>query len=228
MRHNMSPIRSDVKHKLWQKGASCAIFYFMQLNEAIRAARIDLGLSQKKLAEMAGIQRRQLATMEQGGNVTLKTLRKVLVHLPNLTKFSIDAVEGAVDRAPQPPNHKHQAFVLGTDLMMMLQSMLITLNSGGHSTLRELAALRRAKEILRRAFGYTPEQLAASREALWSDEFPGLATLIGDADESLDGLFVEEDEDADDTPGVDDEGTNETPLADDEDSGEPDEPEPVP
>src|SRR5688572_5667378 len=113
------------------KRRTLCYFLLMQLNEAIRAARIDLGLSQKKLAEMAGVQRRQLATMEQGGNVTLKTLRKVLVHLPNLTKFSLDAVEGAVEREPSTPNHKHQAFVLGTDLMMMIQSMLITINSGG-------------------------------------------------------------------------------------------------
>jgi len=188
----------------------------MQLNEAIRAARIDLGLSQKKLAELAGVQRRQLATMEAGGNVTLKTLRKVLLHLPNLKNFSIDAVEGAVEREPAPPDHKHQMFVLGTDLMMMVQSKLITMNSGGSTTASELAALRRAKEILRRALGFTPEQLAASREALWHDEFPGLATLIGDADESLDESLVEDDEEAD-----------EASLADDEDSAEP-EPDPVP
>lgn len=46
---------------------------------------------------MAGIQRRQLATLESGGNVTLATLRKVLKKLPNLEGFTIDVVNVTVD-----------------------------------------------------------------------------------------------------------------------------------
>lgn len=70
----------------------------MLLPEAVRKARKDLGLSQKRLAELAGIQRRQLATLEDGGNVTLVTLRKVLAQLPNLETFTFDAVPATVRR----------------------------------------------------------------------------------------------------------------------------------
>ena len=65
----------------------------MQLHDAVRWARAEKKLSQQKLAEMAGIQRRQLATLEKGGNVTLATVRKVLAQLPNLKKFELDLVD---------------------------------------------------------------------------------------------------------------------------------------
>lgn len=72
----------------------------MLLHDAIHHARIELKLSQKKLSEMAGVQRRQLSTLEKGGNVTLSTLRKVMAQLPNLESFTIDAVRADVTRKP--------------------------------------------------------------------------------------------------------------------------------
>jgi transcriptional regulator with XRE-family HTH domain len=72
----------------------------MLLHEAVRKARQELSLSQKKLAEQAGIQRRQLATLEKGGNITLATLRKVIAQLPNLETFTIDAVNVNVNLVP--------------------------------------------------------------------------------------------------------------------------------
>lgn len=78
----------------------------MQLHEAVRHARQEIGLSQKKLAELAGIQRRQLATLEKGGNVTLATLRKVIAHLPNLESFTIDAVNVNVNFVPMRLDEK--------------------------------------------------------------------------------------------------------------------------
>ena len=187
----------------------------MQLNEAVRQARIDLGLSQKKLAEMAGVQRRQLATLETGGNVTLKTLRKVLLHLPNLTNFSIDSADGAVERGSAQPSQKSKAFLLGTDLILMVHQVLHAVNAGKRAG-RELNALRRAADVLRTALNYTPERLAEMREMLWADEFPGLPTLIAPDDETL---MAEEDE------TLDDDDSDETALEDDEDSVGPD---PVP
>ena len=71
----------------------------MELNDAVKKARKELGLSQQKLAEMAGIQRRQLATLESGGNVTLATVRKVIAQLPNLQSFAVDAVQISPGRA---------------------------------------------------------------------------------------------------------------------------------
>lgn len=73
----------------------------MELNDAVKKARKELGLSQQKLAEMAGIQRRQLATLESGGNVTLATIRKVIAQLPNLGSFAVDAVRISPGRTPR-------------------------------------------------------------------------------------------------------------------------------
>ena len=75
----------------------------MQLHEAIRYARLEKKLSQKKLSAMAGIQRRQLATLESGGNVTLATVRKVLAQLSNLETFTLETVSVNVASEPPPP-----------------------------------------------------------------------------------------------------------------------------
>jgi transcriptional regulator with XRE-family HTH domain len=62
----------------------------LELHEEIRRARKDLGLSQAQLSALCGVQRRQLSTLEQGGNVTLNTLRKVIGFLPNLEQFTFE------------------------------------------------------------------------------------------------------------------------------------------
>jgi transcriptional regulator with XRE-family HTH domain len=80
----------------------------MLLHEAVKKARKDLRLSQKSLADLAGIQRKQLATLETGGNITLATKRKVLAHLPNLETFSLGAVTAMV-RRQVPPEEQFQA-----------------------------------------------------------------------------------------------------------------------
>lgn len=70
------------------------------LGEEIRLARIGHGLTQSKLARDAGVPRSQLRKLEEGGNVTLETVRKVLAQLPNLRSVSLGAVEmhtGAID-----------------------------------------------------------------------------------------------------------------------------------
>ena len=72
----------------------------MLLQEAVKAARKELGLSQKKLAELAGIQRRQLATLEGGGNVTLATVKKVIAQLPNLQSFTLDSIRITTSAGP--------------------------------------------------------------------------------------------------------------------------------
>lgn len=64
----------------------------LELHEEIRRARKDLDLSQEQLAALAGIQRRQLSTLERGGNVTLATLRKVVRLLPNLKEFKFEHI----------------------------------------------------------------------------------------------------------------------------------------
>ena len=63
------------------------------LNEDVRAARLAAGLSQAELARRAGIPRPQLRFLEDGGNVTIATIRKVAAVLPNLKRVSLGEVE---------------------------------------------------------------------------------------------------------------------------------------
>jgi transcriptional regulator with XRE-family HTH domain len=75
----------------------------MNLPEAIRHARKDLGLSQAALAHLCGVQRRQISVLERGGNVTMNTVRRVLRHLPNLHRFTLDTATVGVNPAPSEP-----------------------------------------------------------------------------------------------------------------------------
>ena len=56
----------------------------MKLHEQIRQARQDHGLSQMRLAKLAGVPRSVIQVLEDGGNITLETILRVLTHLPSL------------------------------------------------------------------------------------------------------------------------------------------------
>jgi transcriptional regulator with XRE-family HTH domain len=75
----------------------------MELHEEIRRARKELGLSQGQLSALCGVQRRQLSTLERGGNVTLNTLRKVIGFLPNLEEFTFEQVRMKPTYIDLPP-----------------------------------------------------------------------------------------------------------------------------
>ena len=75
----------------------------LELNEELRRARKELGLSQGQLSALCGVQRRQLSTLERGGNVTLNTLRKVLGFLPNLEDFTFEQVRMKPTYIDLPP-----------------------------------------------------------------------------------------------------------------------------
>jgi transcriptional regulator with XRE-family HTH domain len=47
------------------------------LGETVRAARLERGLTQERLARLAGVSRRHLAALEKGANVSVAVLRKV-------------------------------------------------------------------------------------------------------------------------------------------------------
>jgi transcriptional regulator with XRE-family HTH domain len=64
----------------------------MLLHEQIRKARLEAGLSQMNLAREAGIQRSLLQNLEDGRNVTLDTLRKVVARLPALQSLDLGAI----------------------------------------------------------------------------------------------------------------------------------------
>ena len=63
------------------------------LHTQIRQARMDHGLSQSELARRAGIPRDRLRQFENGENITIETLMKILAQLPNLQTVTLGAVE---------------------------------------------------------------------------------------------------------------------------------------
>ncbi|HYI09157.1 MAG TPA: helix-turn-helix domain-containing protein [Thermoanaerobaculia bacterium] len=130
----------------------------MQLSEAVRRARAELGLSQKKLSEMAGIQRRQLATLEGGGNVTLSTLTKVLSQLPNLESFTIQGVTAKVQRnetADAVLRRYHGAF---SSLVDIVRDLAEAHNAGRTIGPEKLRQLDEAHYVMQGQLGITPEE----------------------------------------------------------------------
>ena len=136
----------------------------MLLHEAVKNARKELGLSQDKLSELAGIQRRQLATLEAGGNVTLATLRKVLAQLPNLETFRLDTVTATVAR-DVPPAEVAQSVQQALRLMgTALHSLIDTLGKGPPPDPQVREQIDQMNQFLNQAHGYAPEDLARRRE----------------------------------------------------------------
>jgi transcriptional regulator with XRE-family HTH domain len=136
----------------------------MLLHEAVKKARKDLRLSQKGLAELAGIQRKQLATLESGGNITLATLRKVLVHLPNLETFSLDAVSATVLRQV-PPEEQVRAVKTALDLLgEAIHGFVTKVNDGQIPDESDVNAFRRVTETFAKGEGYDDEDLRRKRE----------------------------------------------------------------
>lgn len=138
----------------------------MLLHEAVQKARKDLHLSQKKLAEMAGIQRRQLATLEQGGNVTLATLRKVLAQLPNLETFSLDAVTATVRRHVP---HEEQMKAVDSAMNLLgeaLRDMIGRIAQGQPPSEESMEALRKATTTMGESVGYDAADVDRERERI--------------------------------------------------------------
>jgi transcriptional regulator with XRE-family HTH domain len=178
----------------------------MLLHEAVKNARKELGLSQDKLSELAGIQRRQLAKLEAGGNVTLATLRKVLAQLPNLETFSLDAVTATVKREISTAE-KAQAMRSALQLLgTALQSILHTLGTGQPPDERVRQQVDEVNQILDERIGLSPEEVARRhqprppRPPMTEEQlkrlFSSMAEVAEDGLQRLDRLkFPEEDED---------------------------------
>lgn len=65
----------------------------MLLHEQVRDARIAQGLSQVKLAKLAGVPRSQLRNFENGQGIHLTTFLKIIGQLPNLERLTIGPTE---------------------------------------------------------------------------------------------------------------------------------------
>ena len=143
----------------------------MQLHDAVKFARMELKLSQKKFAEKAGIQRRQLATLEKGGNVTLSTVRKVLAQLPNLERFTLDTVTVDVRSDPSAPTVDAK-FNEAVDLLAhAFDGLARRLRAGQPPGVENIAELRNVNVKLLSALTLEERAAALGGQA---DKFPEL------------------------------------------------------
>jgi transcriptional regulator with XRE-family HTH domain len=72
------------------------------LHDELRSARERAKLTQGQLAKLAGIPRNQVSRAERGDNITLDTLRKMVVHLPVTALSLIGQISLTIDVIPQP------------------------------------------------------------------------------------------------------------------------------
>jgi len=63
------------------------------LHEQVRDARIAHGLSQVKLAKLAGVPRSQLRNFENGQGITMATFLKIVAQLPHLERLTLGPTE---------------------------------------------------------------------------------------------------------------------------------------
>jgi transcriptional regulator with XRE-family HTH domain len=71
------------------------------LGETVRATRLDRGLTQARLARLAGVSRRHLAALEKGANVSVLVLRKVASVL-QLAEISLGELTIRTARSSSP------------------------------------------------------------------------------------------------------------------------------
>ena len=95
------------------------------LHEQLRRAREQAGLSQARLAALAGIPRNQIVRAEKGDNITLDTLRKIAAHLPITELTLLDRVKLTTDTLPI-----HEKIYLGAmeTLEQQLRSVQMAFN----------------------------------------------------------------------------------------------------
>ena len=119
------------------------------LNEKIRRERERLGIQRTRLARDAGVPRSQLIIFEDGGNVTLSTLEKILAQLPTLrldvlpANLDIDAAVKAATDVQKLVRHVDTAM---SHLIAMLGGTPIEQPRGGGAERYE-AALEISPEL---------------------------------------------------------------------------------
>src|SRR5689334_15422662 len=96
----------------------------MELHQAIRKARKELKMSQQKLADLAGIERKQLSILENGGNVTLSTIRKIVEHLPNMEPFTLGPAAGKTLPTLAPETQLEAVKMLGSTFQTILEPFI--------------------------------------------------------------------------------------------------------
>jgi transcriptional regulator with XRE-family HTH domain len=97
----------------------------MLIHDQLRLAREQIGLSQAKLAALTGLSRNQIVRAEAGENITLDTLRRIMVHLPLEEVTLLERVKMKVDYLN--PAEK-MFFGIGETLPLLIRATLTVMN----------------------------------------------------------------------------------------------------
>jgi DNA-binding XRE family transcriptional regulator len=97
----------------------------MLIHDQLRLAREKTGLSQAKLAALTGLSRNQIVRAEAGENITLDTLRRIMVHLPLEEVTLLERVKMKVDYLN--PAEK-MFFGIGETLPLLIRATLTVMN----------------------------------------------------------------------------------------------------
>src|SRR5262245_37815847 len=107
----------------------------MLLHEELRRAREQSALTQAQLASLAGIPRNQIVRAEKGENITIETLRKIVVHLPVENLTLLEGVKLGFDHLPQAER-----------LYSIASKMMINLTAAFIAALETTAEARLARD----------------------------------------------------------------------------------
>jgi transcriptional regulator with XRE-family HTH domain len=108
------------------------------LHEQVRDARIAHGLSQVKLAKLAGVPRSQLRNFENGRGITMTTFLKIVSQLPRLEHLTL----GPTELRLQNVDFDALRATL-TELIAAASGVLAVLQSAGPPAAADLALARR-------------------------------------------------------------------------------------
>jgi len=150
----------------------------MHLHEAIKKARKELGMSQQKLADLAGIERKQLSILESGGNVTLATVRKVVAHLPNMQPFTLGEAIGTIAPAMAPQAQAEMAQAAMKMMGTILQQLAGALAEGRLPNDQDGKVLDDTNRAFYRSLGFTDQEYDREREAIAGQLPPQPAVII--------------------------------------------------
>jgi len=128
------------------------------LHDEIREARVRSGLSQVKLAELAGVPRTQLRKLENGQNVTLETLMKILAALPDLQRVTVSGIELQLEQVDLDGLYDGLAQIITAAARVMSVIERARPNTALNASERRTAAARH-----RSASGESPRR----REPVW-------------------------------------------------------------
>ena len=144
----------------------------MHLHEAIKKARKELKMSQQKLADLAGIERKQLSILETGGNVTLATVRKIVAHLPNMEPFTLGEAVGTIAPAMTPEAQAEMARAALKTLGTALQQVFGALAENRLPDENDAEVLSEANRKFYRTFGFTDQEYDREIDALAAKQPP--------------------------------------------------------